>query len=80
MIKPNITENTINIMEKVKEENKSTDLDEVNIGTIDSDITDLEVKNDANIFKLYGLTNKEMNVIFQSLNISFSYQQLVSKH
>lgn len=74
VIQPNLAENTINIMKKIREESGE---DEHPIGEIDNIIVECEAQIDASVFKLYGLNNKEISTVMNSLDLPPSYQQLV---
>ncbi len=77
VIQPNLAENTINIMKKIKDESGE---EEHTIGEIDNMIIEYEAQIDASVFKLYGLNSRDIHTVMGSLNLPPSYEQLVIKH
>lgn len=74
VIQPNLAQNTVNIIRKIREESGDV---EHEIGEIDNIIVECEAQIDASVFKLYGLNNKEISTVMNSLDLPPSYQQLV---
>jgi hypothetical protein len=79
----NLNESTPNIIKKVKDEfkdwlrqNKIENV-EADIVKIDNEIEELEAKIDALVFKLYGLEESEIKVVFDSLKTPTIYQYKV---
>jgi hypothetical protein len=74
---------TPNIVKKAKEnfewwlKEKKIDSVEVDIVKIDNEIEDMEAMIDALVFKLYGLNEDEMKIVFDSLKIPTIYQSKV---
>lgn len=74
---------TPNIIKKVKDEFKKwlneekIEVVETDIIKIDNEIEDLEAKIDALVFKLYGLDEDEIKIVFNSLKTPTIYQDKV---
>jgi len=73
---PNIIKKATNEFKKWLNEEKIEAV-ETDIVKIDNEIEDIEAKIDALVFKLYGLKEDEIKVVFDSLKTSMIYQQKV---
>ncbi|MEO0279036.1 MAG: TaqI-like C-terminal specificity domain-containing protein, partial [candidate division WOR-3 bacterium] len=79
-VNKNSSELTTNIMRIVREESSNMlakEGMETDIVKIDNEIEDLEAKIDALVFKLYGLIEDEIKVVFDSLKTPTIYQSKV---
>jgi len=75
IIQPDVIINTANIIKKVEEE-----LQYIDIVHIDNSIEDIDAQIDALVFKLYGLTEEEVKVVMESLNVQGLYMQKVLEY
>jgi len=73
---PNIIKKATDEFKKWLNEEK-IEVVETDIVKIDNEIEDIEAKIDALVFKLYGLKEDEIKVVFDSLKTSMIYQQKV---
>lgn len=76
VIKPFLAKRTVNIIKKMRDESDNADLA---IGEIDNSIIEYEAQIDAIVFKLYGLSKREVNTVMKSLALPPSYQQLIAR-
>ena len=75
---PNIIKKSVDEFEKWLREEQITGI-EPDIVKIDNEIEDLEAEVDALVFKLYGLNEDEIKVVFDSLKTPTIYQSKVLK-
>jgi len=75
VIQPNIWEKSGNLLKKTKEkfrewlEKENFEIKEDDIVKIDNRIQEIDNLIDAHVFKLYGLTKEEVEIVLDSLNV-----------
>jgi type I restriction-modification system DNA methylase subunit len=87
VIKPNVVENTPNIIKKVEEEfvkwlkkERTEDKIKPDIVIIDNEIEETDAQIDALVFKIYELNEEEVKTVLSSLKIIPSYQEKVLEY
>ena len=75
VIQPNIWEKSGNLLKITKEkfrewlEKENFEIKEEDIVKIDNEIQEIDNLIDARVFKLYGLTKEEVEIVLDSLNV-----------